>query len=548
MPFVSGTYSSLGNIDVQEQMWPSLYEIGTPSDPGALNTSLSLADAPVYSAGNTVVTITLKPYKWSDGSQLTSRDVTFFLNLLKANKTIWAHYTAGDMPDNVKSWVATNSTTIVMTLTHAYNPTWFTDDQLAEIVPMPQHAWDKTSSTGSVGNYDETAKGALAVYAYLNKQGQTTSSYDTNPLWKVVDGAWSLQQFQTTGHVVLVPNHAYSGPDKPHLASFEMLPFTAATSEFNAVLSGNVDVGYIPDTDLATEGRVESNGYSIVRSELEAANMLSLNYDSPVVGPLVKQLYIREALNDVMDQAGQIKALLANTAGYADYGPIPPQPVSPYLAPSQLKNPFDISAAKALLTSHGWTVPSSGTATCTSPGMSSSECGAGIARGKALSFSLVYDSGSAYLEGEMENYKSDAAQVGIVLNLSSEPFNSIVGAICGTAACDSPGWQIANWGAGFSWDYGVPDPTGANLFEGHVGLDYPPTSELKTLISATETAPASQTVSAMRAYDTYVVSQYPVVWQLATYYINAVSKKVGGVVLYASGNLAPQDWYLTKSS
>jgi len=38
-----------------------------------LNPSLSLAENPVYSDGNTTVTIDLKPYKWSNGETVTAR-------------------------------------------------------------------------------------------------------------------------------------------------------------------------------------------------------------------------------------------------------------------------------------------------------------------------------------------------------------------------------------------------------------------------------------------------------------------------------------------
>ncbi len=529
-------------------MWPPLYTIGTASSPNVINSELSLASPPVYSDNDTTITMTLKNFKWSDGTPVTSRDITFFLNLMKANKTISARYTPGNMPDNVKSWTATNASTVVLHLTHPYNPTWYTDDQLSLITPLPQHAWDKTSANGAVGNDDETASGAVSVYNFLNKQDQSVSTYGTNPLWQVVDGPFKLQQFRTGGYASLVPNLAYSGPGKPHIAGFQMVPYTSASAEFDAVLSSSVDVGYVPTTDLAAEGRVQASGYQIVRSELEAANFLSLNFKSPVIAPLVNQLYVRQALNDVMDQPDQIKALLGGTAGYPDYGPIPPEPVSPYLAPAQLHSPFSISNARRLLTTHGWTIPSSGgAATCTDPGTGSSQCGAGIAKGKALEFSLVYLSGSPYLAGEMENYKSDASEVGVVLNLSSEPFNSIVGLICGNAFCDSPGWQIANWGAGAAWTYGEPDPTGANLFEGHVGLDSPTPPKMIALINATETAPANQTVSALQAYDTYMVEQEPVVWQLLTYYINAVSQKVHGVVFYSSGSIAPQNWSISGS-
>ena len=35
---------------------------------------------------------------------------------------------------------------------------------LSTIPLLPQHAWDKTSVTGKVGNYDQTTAGAKAVY------------------------------------------------------------------------------------------------------------------------------------------------------------------------------------------------------------------------------------------------------------------------------------------------------------------------------------------------------------------------------------------------
>ena len=543
MPFVSGANNSQANTNLQEQMWPTLYTIGTASNVNAINAPLSLADPPVYSNGDTQVSVTLKPYKWSDGTALTARDVTFFMNILKANKTSWAHYTPGDMPTNVVSWTAKGANTVVFKLNRAYNPTWFTDDELAYIVPLPQHAWDKESATGAVGTYDLTTAGAKAVYSFLNTQGENTATYGSNPLWQVVDGAWKIKQYTSNGFVALVPNTAYSGPDKPKIAKFEEEPFTSSTAEFNALLGGNLDIGYVPLNDLAEKSRVQGAGYRPVRSELVAVNMLSLNYYSPVVGPLVKQVYIRQALNDVMDQPAQISAILHGTGGYVDFGPIPTVPKTPYMAAIQKKSPFDVSAARKLLTSHGWKIPSNGAAECVRPGTGSSECGAGIAKGKTLTFSLVYVSGSGYLTATMENYKSDASEVGIVLNLSQQPFNSIVGDICGTPTCDSPGWQIANWGAGFSWNFGSPYPVGATMFEGHVGLDYPVPKKLASLITATETAPVSKTAEAMKAYDSWVIKNDPEVWQIETYTLNAVSNKLKGVTFYpVTGNVFPQDF------
>ena len=60
--------------------------------------SMSLADAPKWSNGNKTVTVTLKSnYKWSDGQPVTSRDVLFFFDEIKAaikeNASNWGPYT-----------------------------------------------------------------------------------------------------------------------------------------------------------------------------------------------------------------------------------------------------------------------------------------------------------------------------------------------------------------------------------------------------------------------------------------------------------------------
>jgi peptide/nickel transport system substrate-binding protein len=543
MPFVTGANNAEANLNLQYQMWPTLYTISTPKSVNAINNTLSLAEAPIYSNGDTEVKVTLKPWKWSDGQPLTARDLTFFMNILKAEKTSWSSWAPGNMPTNVVSWTAQGTRTVIFKLTKAYNPTWFTDTELAHIVLMPQHAWDKETATGAVGTYDTTTAGAKAVYTFLKKQGEDTATYNSNPLWQVVDGAFKLKQYTSNSFVVLVPNAAYSGPDKPRIAKFEEIPYTSSTAEFNALLSGNVSLGYVPLNDLSEIARVKSIGYHTVRSALEAANMLSLNYHSPVVGPFVKQLYIREALNDVMDQPAQIKAILHGNGGYADYGPIPPEPPNPFMAPIQKKSPFNIAAAKKLLTSHGWKIPASGAATCVKPGTGPKDCGAGIAKGRKLTFDLVYVNGSGYLTATMANYKSDASQAGIVINLSQETFNSIVGLICGTATCDSPGWQIANWGAGFAENYNSPYPDGAPIFENHVGLDYPVTAKFNALIAATKTATGSKTAKAMKTYDTWVVQHQLEVWQIETYTVNAVSNKINDVWYSPiTGNVYPQEF------
>jgi hypothetical protein len=84
---------------------------------------------------------------------------------------------AGEFPDNLKSYKVVNSKTIVLTLTGSFNPTWFTYDQLTQITPLPVQAWDKTSATGAVGNYDQTPSGAKAVFNFLTAQSKDIATY-----------------------------------------------------------------------------------------------------------------------------------------------------------------------------------------------------------------------------------------------------------------------------------------------------------------------------------------------------------------------------------
>jgi len=90
--------------------------------------SQSEADPPTYSNGNKTVTLQLKSYRWSNGTPVTSRDVIFAFNLLKANKTSWANYVPGELPDNVTSISAPSQSTVVFQLSHSVNSTCFTDD------------------------------------------------------------------------------------------------------------------------------------------------------------------------------------------------------------------------------------------------------------------------------------------------------------------------------------------------------------------------------------------------------------------------------------
>src|SRR5436190_370380 len=87
------TSTSSGTVGNAPKEWPEL----------------SLADLPKYSNGNKTVTITMKPnYVWSDGKPVTSQDVRFFLEMVKAgikeSPANWFAYTPKiGIPDEIAS-------------------------------------------------------------------------------------------------------------------------------------------------------------------------------------------------------------------------------------------------------------------------------------------------------------------------------------------------------------------------------------------------------------------------------------------------------------
>jgi len=227
-PLVPGADSSNVNIDeFQYLMYRPLYWFGNGGRP-VVNYSLSLARRPIFSDHDRTVTIDLRSYRWSDGTPVTSRDVRFWMDLLIANRASWFAYVPGAFPDNVTRISYPSATQVVMTFNRSYNPDWLLYNELSQITPLPQQSWDREHRGGPVGNYDRTRRGAVAVFDYLNGQATTLATYDSNPLWQVVDGPWRVLPGSgfdpTTGYTVLVPNRRYSGPVHPTLARFVEVP------------------------------------------------------------------------------------------------------------------------------------------------------------------------------------------------------------------------------------------------------------------------------------------------------------------------------------
>ncbi len=536
--------------NTEYSMWRPLYYAGNGSKP-VIDQQLSLAYPPVWSNNDTVVTIRLKHYLWSDGQPVTTRDVRFFFNLYKANKSNIATYIPGDMPDNVKSIDYVSPTEFVMHLTGSFSQQWYTNNELTLIVPLPQQVWDVKSAGGKVGNYDLTPAGSRAVFNYLTAQSKTVSTYATNPIWKVVDGPWRLTGYNpTTYQTTLSVNTAYSGPNKPKIAHVVYETPTSATAEVDALRNGSIDIGYLPLSDYeGLKGYFKSHGYTVAPWAPEYVQWAELGYTSPVYGPLVKQLYIRQALQHLVNEPLYLKTTL-HGLGQLTYGPVPNLPNSPYVSPQEKVDPYpySIQAARSLLTSHGWSPGSGGIMQCASPGTGTANCGPGIAAGKKLELSLYYVTGYQTLASQVQAFATAAssAGVGIVLHPESQSTLFSIGGVC-------PSSGPCNWGivlySAWLWNYGQADvyPTGGQMFgQGNYwgGGYYSPTAQ--RLIELTHTHTGLQY---LYNYENYISRQVAGLW-FPTWdnRISVVKDTIKGwQPQQAFGNPEPSRWYVAAA-
>jgi peptide/nickel transport system substrate-binding protein len=550
-PLAPATNSDGYNENLTSLMWPYLVYSGDGAK-SIVNPRESLYSSISYSDGDRKVTIDLKHWNWSDGVPITSRDFTFVYNLLKANVPNWNLYVPGQFPDDVASVATPGPHTVVLNLSRSYNPAFYTDDVLNTVPLLPQHAWDKTSASGKVGNYDETTAGAKAVYAFLQQQGGQMSTFASNPLWKVVDGPWALSQFQaSTGYYVYVPNKRYSGPDKPYLSKIINEPFTTDTAELDELRSGSsLDVGNLPLNDLGQAGILKSSGYSLATLPVAGVAEIIPNLYNASVGPVLQQLYIRQALQDLIDRP-QIVAKVYG--GYADpgNGPVPLQASGPWASPLEKSGgpyPYSPARATALLRAHGWKVVPGGTSTCQRPGTGPSDCGAGIAAGQPLSFQFAYSSGITSMQEQNAAIQSSEDQAGVKLALKSEPFNTLSATVGACTAAAHPaatcGWQLVDFG--YDPYLGVY-PAGNGFFNtgGYNNLGGYSNPEMNQLINATEYGSSSK---AFFAYEDYAAEQLPFLWLPDSDYIEVYRSNLGGFTPLNpfSGSVNPQVWYFTR--
>jgi peptide/nickel transport system substrate-binding protein len=538
------------------EMWRPLYWTQNGVTPEIVP-SMSLADTPVYSNGDKTVSITMKStYKWSDGQPITSKDLLFDIDLIKAGVKIspanWSAYTPGYFPDDITSMSTPDSSTLVINLKSPVNPSWFTEDILAyagPTGPLPAHAWSKDSANGPIIDFTNPAN-AAKIFNFLTAQNKSVNTYATNPLWQVVDGPYKLTAFNaTTGAFTMAPNASYGGPHATVESNFQGVPFTSNTAELNALKTGSVDMGYVDYTAVPQVPTIKRSGYNVFGIPDYGNNFGAYNFKDNTghFDAIANQLYFRQAMAHLQDQQGYITAFM-HGAGDPAYGPIPAYPQSPYLPADAATNPypFSVSDAANLLKANGWNVVPGGTDTCTKPGTGTGECGSGIPAGTKLAFNYIYSTSPSLIGQQATDLASQAKQAGIEITLQSSNFNYMVTNYIDPAApANENKWAMMDFGGEtdnpYTTTFGLFSTNGAT----QIGDYSNPTAD--SLINASI---SGSDPNAVKNEASFLTDSQPVLFQPTPDYIWAWKTSISGEPA-SFENLSqyyatPEFWYFTK--
>jgi peptide/nickel transport system substrate-binding protein len=563
-PIAPGAQTSTGTISLLTSLFMPLYAGPAGAEP-KVNYALSAANPLKFSDGNKTVTIPIKPgLKWSDGTPIVANDVVFWFDLLKAaikeSPANWGQYTPGLMPDNVKSISTSGKYNVVMHLDQAYNPGFFLNNNLQDtnnVYPLPSTAWNVDSAGGPhLNNWSDPAV-AKKIYDYLNKAGASVATFASNPLWKVVSGPFKLKSFSATNSsYTLVPNPSYGGTPKSMASQVQVQTYTGFTSELNAMRGGGLDVAVgIDPSQLAEAGSLKSQGIDIFGGPGWGWFGGQINFKDTTehFDKVISQLYVREAISHLIDQAAIIKGVYKGAAVPA-YGQTPSAPDSPYAPPSATHPTFayNPSEAVSLLKSHGWKVVPNGTTTCVKPGTSAGECGAGIPAGTPISFVWANQPSSASTTGALESevVASEAKKAaGINIQLQTKTFNFLISNYNDAnpaAAKYTNDWGVNNFGGLFTDFYPTAEGTwnpGAGFNTG--AYNNPTANKLM------EASAHGGDINAVKSEATYISANPPVFFMPDYDYLLAVnSKNVGsqpdGWTSMTQQQWYPQYWYQVK--
>lgn len=459
--------------------------------------SRSMATSIDVSKDDTVFTVTMKPWVWSDGVPATSSDVKYMFDMIKKMGPTYRGYGDGGIPTLVKHFTLLGPEKFQVTMVHPVNPEWFELTGLATLEPLPAHVW-----------------GRYSVNQMWRRQSDPA-------FFKVVDGPYQIESYAMGRHMIFVPNPSYRG-HKSQIKRFIVKFLHSAGSEIEGLRTGTLDMSNLPFSLWPEQYRL-SGVRRIKMAPSFRTGFTLLNFRNPKVA-FFRDVRVRQALADAIDQA-EISKLLEHGLAPTQYGPVPTVPptfLSPSAQAGQYPVGFDPAKARALLRAAGWLRGPDGIR---------------VKDGKRLSFVVKLPSGGATSMLGAEFIQQEWRAIGVEMKIRVVTLNQAI------AMLGNPDeWEatILSIGDGNF-------PSGGPFFRTGAPINVEGYSDKKMdrLLAKVDTEPG---MTAFYRYEDYAEEQQPEIFSGVTGSIVLARKGIRGVNMFLSpmGSWSPQYLYFTR--
>jgi peptide/nickel transport system substrate-binding protein len=270
--------------------------------------------------------------RWSDGAQITAKDVVFTI-LLETNPHVISPYTSDFTL--MRSVRALDLYTVEVRLSRPSPP--FLMDALSreDTLILPQHV---------LGKYPPLSQ---AEAQFVN----TDSSFSQHP---VTAGPWNIERNVPDSYIILERNPAYWG-HKPYLDQVAFRVYPEQDSLYAAVDAGEIDVTDIPPNLWRVHDRLRGN-HKFINWPWNVTFELLPNYHDPGI-PWMHDPRVKQALLYAINRRFIVSGIMSGQADILN-GPIPA--FSPYYDRSLPVYGYDPQKAGALLDAAGWRVGAGG--------------------------------------------------------------------------------------------------------------------------------------------------------------------------------------------
>jgi len=508
-PIANASAYSIYNSGAEYMMWSPVVNV-SPSD--TIDWADSIAQKITPNSNDTQFTVTLKPWKWTNGKAITADDVAFTTNVIIASCTMknppyfYGGCGFGGMPPSMATPVLTsakavNANTVVFTINKPANPTWFELDGLGQIQPMPKSVWDK-------GSYTADLKLLAQVY---NKP--------TAPEYKVTSGPYLFNKAVTNEYYRFVPNQKFGGPKATATLIWQYEASDA--SEFAALKKQTINAGYIVPSMFGSANQLKGEytqwlnlGYCWQGIMLNSAK------DSLDVGASFQDQKVRDALQYGIDENAIGEVLYGKLNGkqlwVPSYSAIPGNMTSLTKAvfgvssiPAQY--PYNPAKGKQLLEQDGWTMNAGGVMQ---------------KGGVQLSFPVFYDSSSTETANAAVILQQDWAKMGVKITPTPEAFDSLI-ALQDSQPGESSKWAV-NWYGGWCYEPNFIGD-GGGMWQYYQGVDdYNYAPFYKTVADEYNPGTAAQAQKNMYNYALATAQDLPMLWDAPGYGVNETAPYIKG--------------------